>query len=947
MINLKSKSIKVKKVLLVLLFFSVCAIHAQNWESLDYSPDQKGLEYNPLKGFTTLWNPSNNFPHSLMGKIFGLKDIMTGMSEFNWSAIDNFISTEASKGNFSRILVIIDPANGTTLLPDFLVDQVDWEIHPDDRVPDWNNEILMQAMLNFIAAYGERYNGDDRIFSITFGLYGMWGEWHVGDYKTFEMTSANTHRLSNAYLQAFPNTKLMARYPNLPDNQVVGYSDGLFFSQSIDPSNPWYFHNRLKSAKADQNWKLHPIGGEIDPSLQSEIWSSWPNTIGQDVTACFDSIHPSYLISHFVLTMDSASNVTKWDNALRAQKMMGYTLYINNYRLSANAGKVSVETSIRNQGIAPMYADWDVEIGVLDSNDQFTSLGTENWKISNIIPDDIDYYRAFTSNSMLDDGRYKVLLRVINPMEAISMKAKPLRFANTSQDEDRFGWITLGRMEISGGNYGEPPIRVTGLSMPDDTISLTVGESTILFADVSPENAGRKDLTWVSDHPATASVDSNGLVLAGPLSGHARIYAYTQDGGYKTDLIIHVEPFWFDIPDRVEAEDYMNQSGVQTENCSDTDGGLNVGWIETGDWMEYPIRNNTNSDYFLVSFRLSSPSSTGLISVFLDDVLIGELYVPYTGSWQSWKTVIDNLKIEQGNHILKIVAKAGGFNINYFDFETESEPGRSAYGGIPWHFPGDSVLAWQYDFIHFQSSDIYFSMDTAQTIGIYGCGDTSGLNIRSYKDSKEHSDAGQFYWDQSAETFQINGQWVEYKAEFTNNTSYQLLIKAKINVDVNFKVSISALDGEKVYYRDFNLQDDFFNSETHEEQTDWFISHFPLEIPLGVFIVKFDWYDQVGEPGIFGGFAFIESNTNVITNQDITEEFISIYPNPSDGIMIIDIDNLFNANIEIFNINGMMIYSKPQISTHSQINLNAYPKGLYYVKVKLQEVVKVVKVVVE
>ena len=695
-----------------------------------------------------------------MGKIFGLDEIMFGMNEFDWSVIDNFVSKEASDGNFSRILVVIDPANGTTQMPDFLIDQVDWEIYPDDMVPDWNNETLMQAMLNFIAAYGQKYNNDDRIFSITFGLYGMWGEWHVGEYKNFEMTQANQIRLAEAYVEAFPDKRLMARYPNLPDNQVVGYSDGLFFSQSIDASNPWYFHNRLKAAKADQNWKLHPIGGEIDPSLQSEIWSSWPNTVGQDVMACFDSIHPSYLISHYVLTMDSASNATKWNNALRAQKMMGYTLYMDGCRLSADAGKVFVEAGVKNQGIAPMYADWNVEIGVLDSMGQLISLGSENWNISNILPGDKGYYRAFTASNLLDDGTYKVLLRLVNPMEAISVNAKPVRFANTTQDADKPGWITLGEMVISGGICGEAPVRVSGLAMSGEAVTLRIGDSIRISADVYPANASRKDITWISDHPATASVDSTGLVVAGPLAGQAVIYAYTQDGAYEADLTVHVEPDWFEIPGRIEAEDYVDQSGVLTENCSDINGGLNVGWIDNGDWMEYPIRNITDSVYFSVAFRLSSPNSTGILSVYLDEEIIGELPVPRTGSWQSWRTVIDTLGIDSGNHMLKIFAQSGGFNINYLDFE-------------------------------------------------------------------------------------------------------------------------------------------------------------------------------------------IASNTSSIPNHHKTEEFISMYPNPTDGIIYLDLKNPRPADMRIYSSSGSLIYSKSLNATRQQVDLSAYPKGLYFIEVRQQGALKVGKVVLE
>ena len=47
--------------MLCLLYANHISIQAQTWKPLEYNQDQKGLAYNPLKGFTTLWNPSTIF----------------------------------------------------------------------------------------------------------------------------------------------------------------------------------------------------------------------------------------------------------------------------------------------------------------------------------------------------------------------------------------------------------------------------------------------------------------------------------------------------------------------------------------------------------------------------------------------------------------------------------------------------------------------------------------------------------------------------------------------------------------------------------------------------------------------------------------------------------------------------------------------------------------------
>ena len=199
------------------------------------------------------------------------------------------------------------------------------------------------------------------------------------------------------------------------------------------------------------------------------------------------------------------------------------------------------------------------------------------------------------------------------------------------------------------------------------------------------------------------------------------------------------------------------------------------------------------------------------------------------------------------------------FEIAYEEDSVEREPEQTPYKGNVWRFPTDNVAAWQYDFMNNQSGDKYFSLDSANTIGIYGCNDTTGYNIREYKDSVQHKDAAQFKWDETAGTFQKNGQWFEYSAGFQLNLPYQLLLRARNNVDARFKLTILTSNRDTIFFNDFSLENDFKNLGGGNEQTDWFLSNNQIEGLWGVYIIRFDWNDNLGEPGIFGGFSFAKS----------------------------------------------------------------------------------------
>lgn len=114
----------------------------------------------------------------------------------------------------------------------------------------------------------------------------------------------------------------------------------------------------------------------------------------------------------------------------------------------------------------------------------------------------------------------------------------------------------------------------------------------------------------------------------------------------------------------VEAENFSAQSGVQVEACSE--GGYNVGWIETNDWMAYNNVNFPSSGNYRVEYRVASPSG-GALSLDLNAgaVVLGQVQVPNTGGWQNWTTVSHTVNVNAGTYNLGLFAQTGGWNINW------------------------------------------------------------------------------------------------------------------------------------------------------------------------------------------------------------------------------------------------------------------------------------------
>ena len=61
----------------------------------------------------------------------------------------------------------------------------------------------------------------------------------------------------------------------------------------------------------------------------------------------------------------------------------------------------------------------------------------------------------------------------------------------------------------------------------------------------------------------------------------------------------------------MEAENYANMSGVQKEACKE--GGQNVGYIDTYDWMSYDNVEIPVTGKYLVEFRVASTNNAGIL----------------------------------------------------------------------------------------------------------------------------------------------------------------------------------------------------------------------------------------------------------------------------------------------------------------------------------------------
>jgi chitinase len=130
----------------------------------------------------------------------------------------------------------------------------------------------------------------------------------------------------------------------------------------------------------------------------------------------------------------------------------------------------------------------------------------------------------------------------------------------------------------------------------------------------------------------------------------------------------------------IQAENYNTMSGVQTEATTDTGGGLNVGYCDTGDWMAYYNINFPTSGSYQIEYRVASAVTGGRLSSDLNagTIQLGAVNVPNTGGWQNWQTISQTVNVNAGTYNFGIYIQASGANINWFKITKSGATARTA-----------------------------------------------------------------------------------------------------------------------------------------------------------------------------------------------------------------------------------------------------------------------------
>jgi uncharacterized surface protein with fasciclin (FAS1) repeats len=115
---------------------------------------------------------------------------------------------------------------------------------------------------------------------------------------------------------------------------------------------------------------------------------------------------------------------------------------------------------------------------------------------------------------------------------------------------------------------------------------------------------------------------------------------------------------------------FRPDEGVDIEQ-NKNEGGYDVGWTKTGEWMDYTIEVKETGQYNL-AVTLGSPNDPNGGNLFHVEIdgkdITGQMTCPNSGGYQNWTDVNKLVYLTKGVHIMRFFEDTGGYNVRKYTF---------------------------------------------------------------------------------------------------------------------------------------------------------------------------------------------------------------------------------------------------------------------------------------
>ena len=538
-----------------------------------------------------------------------------------------------------------------------------------------------------------------------------------------------------------------------------------------------------------------------------------------------------------------------------------------------------------------------------------------------------NFINRLTTNIYLNEGVQKLKLKIKGD---ISFNLSKLEFFESNDESPEFEVLLANTLEDEKSIKIVLTHPLANQNLDMDMFDLKLNDESTEISAVEIDSNNSQVINVITENymsfqdEITISYNGEGLL------SETGQYLYSfQDYPVENNLSTRLL-----IPGRIQAEDFYFQEGLETEETSDTFGGLNIGYTDQGDFADYLVAINDSGDY-TISFRVASQGSGSLKLELINDTStenIGVISTPNTGGWQNWQTISYLRDLPEGLYTLRMTVIQSPFNLNWMDFESANGNNNS-----------------NEELVEFLSSGtwrIQAEVDNYRGVGPGGASTAEWWNASAFSES-------------STGLYDDTWTFSETGVLSVNTGADGAILGKKPEIDAAFDPNGNvSYDADNEYNEYFNYPltnhtDQYVTSNVGDsEETITFNSYGNLGFYTALNSQTYQIMSRtnstmsvrnVGSEGnSWYSLLTIDDELSTVLLNNLS---LKIYPNPTNTEFIFIKSSVSGSkNIELFDINGRKLIDAKINSDRLQIGkLNS---GVYLIKIMIKGQVKFTKIIV-
>ncbi len=400
---------------------------------------------NPLKGWCTYLHAGPiRQPYSMFYAYVSWKELEPREGDYRFAEWEQRVWNDpATRGRHLIFRIYLDYPGQPSGTPDWLlakgVKVTRYSDYGGGLSPDYNDPRLLAALERLIAVLGRRYDTNPRVAFVEMGLLGFWGEWHTFPRVELFASPETQQRVLEAAHRAFPHKILMTRYPAGYAGQQpwIGFFDDMFPEDTLG-AEEWKFLPKMRRSGRADNWLRAAIGGEMVPRQAGK----WLGESFAETMHALEAAHFSW-VGPYNPALEAAQTPEFTARSQEMVRSMGYEFRLEEIRYPTRLRRgapFAFQLRGRNQGVAPFYYPWPVELALLNRSRQAVEILPLKADIRQWRPGPFRLTAAPVVRAA--PGRYTLALGIRDPWT----NRPAIGFANALPRQE--GWTLLGDLTV-------------------------------------------------------------------------------------------------------------------------------------------------------------------------------------------------------------------------------------------------------------------------------------------------------------------------------------------------------------------------------------------------------------------------------------------------------------------------------------------------------------------